>query len=127
MRASAIFAMIAAAVVCAQEPAPVKTCNIEGTVTDARSGAPIAHATLMLTGPKQPQVFASATDEAGKFLLKDLTTAKYGISAVADGYSRQTQTAGCGDTVAFALAAEAAISDCDIQANYTGLTALDSI
>ena len=110
MRLRATFVVIAAAAVSAQERAPVKTCNIEGTVTDTRSGAPIARATLMLTGSKQPQVFASATDEAGKFLLKDLAPAKYGISAVADGYSRQTQTAACGDVVTFALAAEAAIS-----------------
>ncbi|MGA2597883.1 MAG: carboxypeptidase regulatory-like domain-containing protein [Bryobacteraceae bacterium] len=109
MRARAMFAMIAAVVVCAQERTPVKTCSIEGTVTDGRSGAPIAHATLMLTGSK-PKVFASATDGAGKFLLKDLAPAKYGIAAVADGYSRQTQTAACGDVVTFALAAEAAIS-----------------
>lgn len=109
----ACAACLLAALAWAQQPP--KNCTVEGTVTDARSGGPVANATFVLfpRSGLQPQVFESASDAAGRFVLKDVAPGAYSLAATARGHSRSVQPLNCpGATqdLRFVLAPEAVIS-----------------
>src|SRR5579872_3488831 len=90
----ALILCIAAGTACAQE---AKFCTIEGTVTDARSGAPISGATLLLSSRAggQPRVFNYASGATGKFSLTYLTPDNYQLTATAEGHSQSTVAFNC--------------------------------
>jgi Carboxypeptidase regulatory-like domain len=88
-----------------------EVCTVSGTVTDARSGAPIQKAHLIVTA-QRPTVSDSVSDAAGKFALK-LDPGGYTITVVAEGYSRRTQPINCAAAATkldFALPPEAVIA-----------------
>jgi hypothetical protein len=108
----AVLLSIAAGMICAQD---AKRCTIEGTITDARSGAPIPNATLILsqTAGGQPKVFDSVSDATGKFTLKDLVPGGYNLVATTGGHSRRTVSINCSPpvtTINFVLPSEGVIS-----------------
>lgn len=91
-------------------------CAIDVTVTDERSGGPLAKATLILrrTGAgAQPKVFDSVSDEAGKFAMKEVAAGDYLVGATAEGHSHRYVPVRCNAEtvhVSIALASEAVVS-----------------
>jgi Carboxypeptidase regulatory-like domain len=58
--------------------------GITGTITDAKTGAPIAGAQLQISSPSQSM--KATTDARGRFYVYALQPDDYTISAVKDGY-----------------------------------------
>ena len=97
-----------AGLACAQD---AQVCTVSGTIKDARSGALIQKAHLIVTA-QRPAVSDSVSDAAGKFTLK-LDPGGYTITVVAEGYSRRTQPVNCVAATTkldFALPPEAVLS-----------------
>ena len=70
-----------------------ETASIEGVVTDAVTGEPIAGATVTATIPDGTPVEAT-TDDEGQYVLEGLEADRaYTVTATADGYEATTTTA----------------------------------
>ncbi len=85
---SSLFAMR----LCAQETQPIAEikCSIEGQVVKAGTGEPLKKARVMLRkaeGREQPD--GTATDAAGRFVLKDVEPGRYQLWVERNGYVRQ--------------------------------------
>ncbi len=66
-------------------------CSIEGTVLDARGGAPIKDATLLLVNSTGTGVMGTTkTDEKGHFLFKEVDAGQYVLLGEHPRYARQT-------------------------------------
>jgi hypothetical protein len=58
--------------------------GISGTITDAKTGAPIAGARLQISSPSQS--VKTTTDARGRFFVYALQPDDYTVSALKDGY-----------------------------------------
>jgi Carboxypeptidase regulatory-like domain len=58
--------------------------GISGTITDSKTGAPIAGARLQISSPSQS--VTTTTDARGRFYVYALQPDEYTVSAVKDGY-----------------------------------------
>src|SRR5438270_4243416 len=61
--------------------------SLEGQVTSATTGSPIANATVFVSGP---EVEFTSTDGAGFYSVKNLPPGSYTVTFEAPGYTRQT-------------------------------------
>jgi hypothetical protein len=96
-KAAAVLFSVAL-LVCGFQTKPAETppdkapkCSLEGTVLDARAGAPIKDATLLLVNSTGTGVMGTTkTDEKGHFLFKDVETGQYVLLGEHPRYARQT-------------------------------------
>ncbi|PWU11900.1 MAG: hypothetical protein C5B51_01820 [Terriglobia bacterium] len=72
---------------------PEDLCSVEGTVTNAATGAPVRKATILVgrtdvtPGPNAlPRNYTTATDASGTFAMKDLEPGKYRITVSRTGF-----------------------------------------
>lgn len=81
--------------------------TIQGTITDAETGASIEGAMLLLTGDGTA---TTTTDSAGRFLLDQLVAGNYSLEIRADGYAaiHQPITLSVGSTLILSRALEPA-------------------
>ena len=80
--------LIAAFTLAAQTaPPPPEPGSIEGIVTNSLTGAPIAHAHVMLQGGQDPNtVYGAQTNGQGKFSILQVPPSNYGLSVEKPGY-----------------------------------------
>src|SRR5207247_7061926 len=62
--------------------------RVRGRVTDAKSGQPIARASVVLAGTR----WRGMTDENGQYRITDVTAATYTLTASRIGYTKQSQS-----------------------------------
>jgi|SRR5215472_12065106 len=79
----------------AQQPTtrPEDLCTIEGSVTNAATGAPVKKATILMmrsdvtpTPNALPQTYSTTTDASGKYAMKDLEPGKYTLRVSRNGF-----------------------------------------
>jgi hypothetical protein len=69
---------------------PPEKCAIEGGVVDARTGAPLRKADLMLRGlGSRQRPYGATTDAGGRFAMRDIEPGKYRLWVSRRGYVRQ--------------------------------------
>jgi hypothetical protein len=64
--------------------------GISGTITDSKTGSPVAGARLRISSPSQ--TITTTTDARGRFFVYALQPDDYTISAVKDGYVAEAFT-----------------------------------
>ena len=71
-------------------PAPPQSFRINGTVVDALSGQPLAHAQVSINLQTEPDsTLATTTGEDGRFAFENLAAGTYALSAHCKGYVDQ--------------------------------------
>jgi hypothetical protein len=88
-----IWALIRAVVVllCLTSASQLRADTISGTVTDP-SGAVVAAAHIEITGGSLPQPLVLTSDQAGKFVVPNLTVGKYSIRVAKEGFDEFVTT-----------------------------------
>ncbi len=87
---SSLFLILLLALPLAAQTAAVQQtekCTIEGTVTRAGSGAPVAKVEVLLQGSQEPLLVT--TDASGRFVVNDLEPGRYSLTADRNGYVAQ--------------------------------------
>jgi outer membrane receptor protein involved in Fe transport len=80
-RAIAIVAVVAALIWCARAEAQNSTTGaIQGVVTDAATGEPLAGVTVVVSSPAQQGDQTTFTDEAGQFKVTNLPPGTYAVT-----------------------------------------------
>jgi len=93
-RVGATLALVAASVALPSLALAGTLGGINGKVTDAKTGAPVAGAQLRISSPSQ--TVTTTTDAHGHYIVLSLQPDTYTITAVKPGYSAQSVT---GETV----------------------------
>ena len=86
------FALAQAAFAQAPDVKADDKCSVEGTVIDSATGEPVkkARVTLAPTG-QDKDAFATTTDAAGHFLIDEVDSGRYRLTARRSGYTQRNR------------------------------------